>query len=1504
LPDFDIRLNLNPALDVRSLNVLVRALKDSLGPLGKDIKLIDTKKLQDELATLRKEYQDTLKNLPSEFPVPLPDIPTNLPGTTAAAFKFNQVYDALTNISQVVGTLSRPFVELDTQVKNIGTLGVKNFEEFSGHALDLSKRIPDSAANIAGGVYDAISAGITGTNEQIMKFVETAARVGVAGVSDTKSAVNGLTSIMNAYGKSVDQVGQVSNVFFAGIKLGKTTFAELNQSLANVIPAASAAGISFEEVIAMISQMTSLGVPTAQATTQIRQAIIELQKPGADLAAIMAQVGLDSSNVGKALKEKGLLSVLQQVEGAATKSGKSLTQVFSSSEASSAALLVTGQNAKRAVDTLNGVIDEAASGVGDKAYEVAATGIEARTKVMINKIQASIAKVFDTLGGGFTAALGAAAQLAPTLASVVNLKSIIPPSAITKVSGLVSTNLLPSLAKIAPALFTANAAGATSFVGLSTAAKAAWAAVTGPVGLVIAGIGLVVAAISYWLTKTKEGQRVWSYITTAVQQFWDTVKPVLEQLGSILSSVGELVFEFLVAPFQIYNEIASEIVMTIADFIAEMVGASDGAELFAMVIDKVSKFLIMAKASIHGTIEALKAFKGGVGDVLKAMLSGDVIGAATAATKLGHDVNKAYSKGISESLDENAVDMMTKAMTEAKDIKIKIDAQVEIGNLTADYEKAQQEVERITSQLLSARQSGADNATISNLEAQLGAAQGKADNLAQTLAEKVPSSVKGMKQVVDTTGRLKTVYDLNVDSLKEFTEANKKAFGIQVDARQKAFLSGLMAQQRQIARNETEMKSLSEQIINGTKAGRNVEALTTKYAKLSDETNTARSALKKSFEDAAASGLVTEAHVQQIAKALGISVDEARQLVTTQKAFTSEASNSTRSIDELGKAFTEAKKKANDAKTSAVQAAAQLASEGKRGTKEWRDAVKAGREAEQQRKRFAADEKQATIAIEGDGKSTLQRAKERIAARKTEIDQSVKLSEEAVRGYVIEQQREMTSRDELAIADAKLKASQDYLAVVKDTRSESSALVKSNGALRISIDTPDGAEAKRIIDDAQLEVQQAANAVKAIQLRIGLDDKAFENARKEFALQQLQFDITIGVRTPADLVGFYESELQRVQAIISTASEETKLELQKRELDLQKNILDAKLAAFDAEKVLNEKRIQAGKEVAARIVDEQMKLTERLRNAQDRSLNRSIDSEESIKLDAIEKLHERELISDEEYERRKTEITTKAERDRATLQNRLAGQKRVDQDILDIKSLEDQRKVLETELNRALLINPDNPEAEIIRQKLEAVKLAIQSKGSLIGEAFSELGAGIGEGMGGMFEGDPEAMQNSMRAAIANIVGMLERQIQLMAVQLLFSSGTMAWLGALPFPLNVASIPIAYGIINGAISALVRPILSAVTSFGTGGRVDNPTLAVVGDAAGANRNTEWIFRDAEIRDIVAMTVASMAQPMLARLDVLAAKLDVLAHTRTIATGDQLVVVTGRASAAQARRVRT
>ncbi|HUW85457.1 MAG TPA: phage tail tape measure protein, partial [Methanoregula sp.] len=190
-------------------------------------------------------------------------------------------------------------VDFETAMSEVFTLmpgmSKEAMDEMAKQTRDLSVEMGASTDEMVPALYQAISAGIPADN--VFEFMRTANSAAVGGVTDLETAVDGITSVINAYGQDSLSATEATDQMFTAVKLGKTNFEELSRSLFNVIPTASSLGVKFGDVSASIAAMTAQGVPTKIATTQMRQALIELSKDGGETSETFQRLS------GKTFKE-------------------------------------------------------------------------------------------------------------------------------------------------------------------------------------------------------------------------------------------------------------------------------------------------------------------------------------------------------------------------------------------------------------------------------------------------------------------------------------------------------------------------------------------------------------------------------------------------------------------------------------------------------------------------------------------------------------------------------------------------------------------------------------------------------------------------------------------------------------------------------------------------------------------------------------------------------------------------------------------------------------------------------------------------------------------------------------------------------------------------------------------------------------------------------------------------------------------------------------------------
>jgi len=174
--------------------------------------------------------------------------------------------------------------------------------------------------------YDAVSAGIK--EGDLGKFMEDAARLAVAGVTDIATSVDLLTSVMNAYGIEAKYADKVSGKLFEAVKQGKTTIGELGSALGQVAPTANAVGVSLDEMLSAMAVMTKQGISTSEAATALTAALSNILKPGKEAAELAEQLGLDFSTA--AIKANGFTEVMAEIAEKTKGSDEQLTTFFGS----------------------------------------------------------------------------------------------------------------------------------------------------------------------------------------------------------------------------------------------------------------------------------------------------------------------------------------------------------------------------------------------------------------------------------------------------------------------------------------------------------------------------------------------------------------------------------------------------------------------------------------------------------------------------------------------------------------------------------------------------------------------------------------------------------------------------------------------------------------------------------------------------------------------------------------------------------------------------------------------------------------------------------------------------------------------------------------------------------------------------------------------------------------------------------------------------------------------
>lgn len=242
----------------------------------------------------------------------------------------------------------------------------------------LSLKTGASKTEIANAAYQALSSGVG--KGDLIGFLETASKTAIAGQATVEQSVGTITSIINAYKMEMSEAGKVADWLLTIQNEGVTTVRELGDQLGDVTSISAALGVSLNDVGGAIAQMTVNGNNTAKTITMLKSMLSELSKEGQTAADNFKK--LSGQSFTEFIANGGTLQeAMIKMEEYAKKSNKSVVDLFSSVEAGSAALNLTGINAENFANKLEKVASS--SGELETAYRTATNNIQSEWEKLV-----------------------------------------------------------------------------------------------------------------------------------------------------------------------------------------------------------------------------------------------------------------------------------------------------------------------------------------------------------------------------------------------------------------------------------------------------------------------------------------------------------------------------------------------------------------------------------------------------------------------------------------------------------------------------------------------------------------------------------------------------------------------------------------------------------------------------------------------------------------------------------------------------------------------------------------------------------------------------------------------------------------------------------------------------------------------------------------------------------------------------------------------------------------
>lgn len=602
-----------------------RALQREIIKTEADLKNLKTA-AADSNATLEKiaEVTEKVGNKSADLGNKMLPVTAAITGATAATGKMAMEFeDAMAKLSTITDTTEKPLGELQTEI------------------MDLSDQTGISATEIANNVYDAISAGQK-TGDAV-SFVSNATKLAKAGFTDSASSLDILTTAMNAYEMSADEVTKVSDLLIQTQNLGKTTVGQLSSSMGKVIPTAKANNVAIDQLCAGYSILTAKGIATAESTTYMNSMLNELGKGGTTADKVLREkTGKSFSELSAEGKTVG--DVLQILKDYADETNVTFTDLWSSSEAGKAGLVLLGNGA----DDFNNRLEEMnnSTGATDAAFDKLDTNSN-KIKISLNQLKNTATELGETVMEMAAPVIERLSEKVKAFSQWFKNLNDTQKETIVKIGAVV--------AAIGPALIifgklslgVSKAIGAFSkisgvFKAAGTAGKGLWAILSAnPIGAVVAAVVALVAGFVLMYKKCdwfrEMVNKAFAEIKKSISETIEKIKPILQQLGESFKNL----MEKLKPVFQFFTTYVMAVIQGALSAVAPIISAVKNAIDFVSNI--ISAFMALFRGDLDGFSQYIEAALKNLIEIVKNLITAVVNYIITFFQTFGVDVKKIFS---------------------------------------------------------------------------------------------------------------------------------------------------------------------------------------------------------------------------------------------------------------------------------------------------------------------------------------------------------------------------------------------------------------------------------------------------------------------------------------------------------------------------------------------------------------------------------------------------------------------------------------------------------------------------------------------------------------------------------------------------------------------------------------------------------------------------------------------------------------------------------------------
>mgnify|MGYP002569452844 FL=1 len=762
----------------------------------------------------------------------------------------------LAGIAKSAVSIGSAFETSLAKVTTIADTSKLSTQQLSDQITAMSSKMGVAASDIAEATYQAISAGQDTSNA--VAFAGQASKLAAAGFTSSSSAVDILTTALNAYGMSADQATHVSDVLLTTQNLGKTSVDELSASMGKVIPLAAAYGVSVENLSSGLAVMTANGIATAEATTYTKSMLNELGDSGSTVGKILQkQTGKSFAQLNA--EGKSLGDVLQILYNSVGGNSTAFAGLWSSVEAGTGALSLASGGADKFNSVLAQMQDSA--GATEAAYETMTDTFQHKVESLQTLAENLGISLYNSMEGSLSDVAQWGIDCLTQLSTALTEGG---PEAMMQAAGEILSDLASGIAEQLPGLMTTGVEIITQLAEdivaatpamLDTAAEVLGALVQGIIDaipdLITSATEVVTGFVDYL------GDNADAIVDAGVQLMESLVTGIANNLPALITSAAGLIAKFAAALIEHLPDILS-----------------CGAELLATLAQGIVRSLEnLAEAALACIAKLIGVWDGSMdewGHIGENIVQGIINGIAGLWGKLTSWVSGLIANLVGTA-SAAAVDGITQSTGSTTPTR-------KSSTVTDDDRKRRQDLhnQRIQQAKEEAAAAKAAAATVTKSAGSAAAAVNTSGKKAASSAKKATAEV--VKSISDSTTTVKDGVTRTVETVNETLSNGKKQQKQVITETSRQMVEGVLKDIKTITEvDEKGKKTVKQTMETVREVAKTVTATTsgvvdgiqtstkTVTETLTDGTETQKKVITETYDDVVDGALVTVERVKTIA---------------------------------------------------------------------------------------------------------------------------------------------------------------------------------------------------------------------------------------------------------------------------------------------------------------------------------------------------------------------------------------------------------------------------------------------------------------------------------------------------------------------------------------------------------------------------------------------------------------------------------------------------------------